>query len=283
MANKDEDVVWKTYPGIYFLQANQFGEIRTLDHYTEGKDGKKYLVKGHVLKQCADTDGYLQVFPCVNGKKVNLLVHRIVAKCFLPNPDNLPQVNHRDCNPKNNSVSNLEWCDQEYNITYREKYGIPAKEYTKALRKPLFAVNLKTLKVLHFKSQHEAAHQLKVSSGSINAVLNGRLRQAGGYWFTEDESEITEEKIQKIKDSVSKGVLAFDSKTKKISFFESQREAARLLGISFQNINKVLKGRRKTAGGYWFCYADSEAVEKTRAKFGDKAADEVEKLINEKM
>lgn len=214
MADKDKNIVSKTYPGIDFLQANQFGEVRTLDHYATRKDGKRYFVKGHVLKQQLNKNGYLYVDVHINGKHIQLQVHRIVATCFLPNPDNLPQVNHKDCNPKNNSVSNLEFCTPQYNTAYREKYGVSAKESTKVLRKSLFAVNLKTLEVLHFESQHEAARQLGVKQG---------------------------------------------------------------------NICNVLKGRQKQTGGYWFCYADSNAVEETRAKFGDEVADKVEKLMNEKM
>ena len=209
---KEQTVVWKQYPEISFIEANQFGEIRTVDHYTTRSDGRKRFVKGHILKQFDDGRGYMQVYPCVNGKRVALKAHRVVAACFLPNPDNLPEVNHKDNNPKNNSVSNLEFCTPQYNTAYREKYGTPAKESTKVLRKPLFAVELKTLKVSCFESQHEAARQL---------------------------------------------------------------------GASVGNINKVLKSQRNQAGGFWFCCADENAVEKTRARFGNDVADEIEKLMNE--
>lgn len=205
-----EKAVWKTYPGIDFLQANQFGEVRTIDHYTEGKDRKRRFIKGHVLKQYADRHGYMQVYPYVNGKHVKLQTHRIVATCFLPNPDNLPEVNHKDNNRKNNSVSNLEWCTPQYNTAYREKYGKSAAEVS---GRPVFAVDLKTLEVLHFESQHEAARQL---------------------------------------------------------------------GVSVGNICDVLKGRRKQTHGFWFCYTDSNAVEKTRVKFGDEVAHEVKALMNKK-
>lgn len=76
--------------------------------------------------------------------RVSRLVHRIVATCFLPNPNNWLEVNHKDNDRTNNEVSNLEWCTRQYNIDYREKYGVPAKESAKVLREPLFAVNLKT-------------------------------------------------------------------------------------------------------------------------------------------
>lgn len=275
-----EQTVWKTYPSIDFLQVNQFGEIRTIDHYTERKDGRKYFVKGCMLKQCDNGYGYLQVHIRVNGKVTNLYVHRVVASCFLPNPDNLPEVNHKDNNPKNNNADNLEWCTRQHNITYREKYGVSAKEANRKNMKPLFAVNLKTLEVLRFESQSEAARQLGISPGNISNVLRGRYKQVGGYWFTEDESKITEEKIQEIKDSMYflGGVFAVNLKTFKVLRFESQHEAARQLKVKQGNIQKVLKDQCKQTGGCWFCYADENAVGKIKVKFGSSVAEEAEKL-----
>lgn len=210
MTNK-EDIVWKTYPEIDFLQANQFGEVRTVDHYVTCKDGRKRFVKGYILKQQLRRHGYMQVHISVNGKEVHLYTHRIVASCFLPNPDNLPEVNHKDCNPSNNKASNLEWCTPQYNVAYREKYGISAAE---VCGRSVFAVNSKTEEVFRFETQHEAAQQLEVNRGSLNSVL---------------------------------------------------------------------KGRRNQTGGCWFCYADSNAVETTRLKFGDEVADKVKALLDEKI
>lgn len=282
----DKEEVWKTCPEYPFIQANQFGEIRTKDRVVERKDGRKQFVKGRVLKQYLNKrNGYLYVGVSFRGKKLTLRAHRIIASCFLPNPENLPEVNHKDCNRVNNNVDNLEWCTPQYNMAYKEKYGISSKEANKALQKPLFAVNLKTFEVLRFESQREAARQLGVSYQNINKVLKGRRRTAGGYWFTEDESEITKEKIQEIKDGMVShdGVIAINLKTFETSSFKSQHEAARQLGFSMMSINNVLKGRQKKACGYWFCYADEHAIEKTRVKFGNEVANKVKELINEKL
>jgi hypothetical protein len=64
-------------------------------------------------------DGYITVILYKNYKIKALRVHRLVAEAFIPNPDNLPEVNHKDENPMNNEVSNLEWCNRSYNINYR--------------------------------------------------------------------------------------------------------------------------------------------------------------------
>lgn len=278
MNNKKEQPIWKTYPDYPFLQANQFGEIRTIDRVVTDRNGRKIHINGRVLKQHLNKNGYMKVEFTVNGKTVNLLVHRIVATCFLPNPDNLPQVNHIDCNRTNNRLDNLEWCTPQYNIAYCVKMGHFVNNNP---GHPVFAVDLKTGKVLRFESQMEAARQLGVSVGDLNSVIKGLYIQTGGYWFTEDESKITEERIQEIKNNMHffGGVIAVNPETNEVFWFASQAEAARQLGINQSHICAVVKGQRKTAGGYWFCRADNGAVGKIREKFGNEIVNKVKELI----
>ena len=275
MKNTEHQAVWRPYPDYPFVEANQFGEIRTKDRAVIGKDGKKYHIKGRVLKQQQNKDGYMYVHLQVNGKQIFLFVHRIVLACFRANPGNLSEVNHIDCDPTNNRLDNLEWCTHEYNITYREKYGI-------ACNHPVFAVDLRTSKVYYFKSHSEAARQLGVSVSSVNDVLKGRRNMTGGYWFTEDKNEITKEKLQKIKSNMwCRYLLAINLETRKVLYFESQHEASRQLGIPVGTINKVVKGKQNKTRNYYFTNADENAVEKTRAKFGDEIANKVEELMKE--
>lgn len=208
---KKEQEVWKTFPDYPFIEASNLGRVRTKDRYVKSKGQERRLIKGRILKQNLDRYGYLYVTFRVNGELVHLKVHRVVATCFCPNPNGHPQVNHIDCDPNNNRWDNLEWCTSQYNTAYREKYGVPAKEYTKVLRRPVIAVN---------------------------------------------------------------------SETSEVFWFESQHEAARKLGISDSYINMVVKGKQDKAKGYWFCYADENLVEEVRAKFGDEVAKKVEELMN---
>lgn len=280
MIKTEKKEIWKTYPEFDFIEASNLGRIRTKDHWVTYKNGRRQLYKGNILKQQIDNNGYMFVHINVNGKTVNRLVHRIVATCFLPNPNGYPQVNHKDNNPKNNVVSNLEWCTCQYNQDYKKNFGTTSAEL---FGHPVFAVDLKTGKILRFETQHEAAHQLGVDVRNLNNVVKGKLNQTGGYWFTEDESEITKEKIQEIKNKTHffSGVIAINTETGEVLWFKSQREAGRQLGINSKNINSVVKGKRNKAGGYWFCSADKNAVEKVREKFGDEIAKKVEELIGE--
>ena len=62
--------------------------------------------------------GYLKVNLYKNSKQKRCYIHRLVAQAFIPNPDDLPVINHKDENPSNNCADNLEWCTQEYNTNY---------------------------------------------------------------------------------------------------------------------------------------------------------------------
>lgn len=110
------------YEGKY--QVSNLGNVRSIDHIVvcRGKHGAivHRHVKGKLLKQQLNLQGYYIVGlqPLDKSKSKETLVSRMVAKAFIPNPDNLPCVNHKDENPKNNRVDNLEWCTQEYNNQY---------------------------------------------------------------------------------------------------------------------------------------------------------------------
>lgn len=289
MINEEkEQTIWKSYPEYPFIEANQFGEIRMKDRYVSCKNGGKRLIKGRVLKQRIYPNGYMFVHFSLDGKQINLLVHRIVATCFLPNPNNLPVVNHKDNDRANNRLDNLEWCSREYNEAYKKNFGT---SQTQVQGHPVFAVNLETGKVLRFESQCEAARQLGVFQQDICKVIKGKLYQTGGYWFTENKNEITEKKIKEVKANIiqlhshshTQSVIAIDLNSFKIFYFESQSEAAYLLNVSMGNLSSVINGKLNKTKGFWFTCANETAVEKTRAKFGDEVAKKVEKLMSEKI
>lgn len=197
---ESEYEVWKPYPEFSWVQGSNFGNVRTLDHYVKDKRYGKRLIKGRVLKQYRQKNGYMYVYFSINGKTVGLRVHRIIAACFLDNPDNLEQVNHIDCNRTNNNVSNLEWCDGYYNSQYREKYGVSA---TEARGHRIIAINIKTLAVLYFKSQGEAARQLGAYQQNIKDVIKGRRKKHHGYWFTNADEHAVENTRAKFGDKVA--------------------------------------------------------------------------------
>lgn len=98
--------------------------IREVD-YIVSSDGKVYSTnnigraKYHKeISQRNNSDGYMQITVGKTGHRGQYRVHRMIAEAFIPNPDNLPEVNHKDNNRTNNCVDNLEWCTHVYNIQY---------------------------------------------------------------------------------------------------------------------------------------------------------------------
>ena len=110
--------IWKDikdYEGLY--QISNFGRVKSLRRLITNQYNSFYIEE-KILKNWKNNKGYCLVTLCKNGTQKKIQVHRLVALHFLPNPGNLPEVNHKDENPQNNIVTNLEWCDRLYNVRY---------------------------------------------------------------------------------------------------------------------------------------------------------------------
>lgn len=111
--------IWRPivgYEGLY--EVSSYGRVRSLDKYVKSKSESYRLIKGKILIGSITKDGYARCLIRVNGVGRSYFVHKLVADAFLSNPDNLPEVNHRDEDKINNRVDNLEWCDHKYNMNY---------------------------------------------------------------------------------------------------------------------------------------------------------------------
>ena len=110
----------KDYEGLYLI--SNTGKVVSQERDVSFINGQVRHYKERVLKQTQDGAGYRYVTLCKTRKGYKrFLVHRLVAQAFLPNPYNLPQINHKDECKQNNNVDNLEWCDSKYNNNYNGK------------------------------------------------------------------------------------------------------------------------------------------------------------------
>lgn len=141
--------------------------------YEVTKDGKiislKYN-KRREVKGYIDRYGYRRVLLHIDGRRVKYFVHRLVAETYIPNPNDLPQVNHKDGNKLNNNVSNLEWVTVKQNITHAIKNGL-RKQNSRAV---LNEEQIKEIKKLFkTKSMRELADMYNVSLSCIKHIHAG--------------------------------------------------------------------------------------------------------------
>lgn len=119
------DEIWKNiegYEGLYMI--SNFGRVKCLEHKCPGRyKNKPRTVKEHIMKITLNKEnGYYYTTLSNLDRGRTFAVHRLVAKAFLPNPENLPYINHKDRNRQNNNVDNLEWCTPLYNNTYMDAH-----------------------------------------------------------------------------------------------------------------------------------------------------------------
>ena len=143
----------KNYEGLY--QISSLGRVKSLP-----KERNNGINNEIILKQCTDKKGYKRVNLYKNKKSTRVLVHRLVAEAFLNNPNNYPLINHKDENPNNNKVENLEWCTYKYN----NNYGNRAKKFSKVFTGMLSGEN----------HPNYGKHQTKDTKEKISNTLKGR-------------------------------------------------------------------------------------------------------------
>lgn len=140
------DEIWiplKDFEDCY--EISNYGNIRTIPRMVKVNNNGYIKIKQIYKYQKEHYKGYLQVSLKKDGKKYKKYVHRLVAENFLLNPNNLPQVNHKDENKKNNHVDNLEWCTNEYNLNY----GTRLKRINESRKKYLGVSTYNSKKVMY--------------------------------------------------------------------------------------------------------------------------------------
>lgn len=165
--------IWKDidgFSGIY--QVSSYGRIKSLRDTIYNHRMKKTMTihREKILRPYKDTKGYLLVDLRYDGKRNTKKVHRLVAQAFIPNPDNLLQVNHKDENKQNNNIDNLEWCSNKYNSTY----GTAKKRMAEKNKKKVIQMDANGNIVCEWDSIGEAAKSLNVCMDTITAWCNGK-------------------------------------------------------------------------------------------------------------
>ena len=144
-------------------------EIEGFENYIICTDGTVHNKKGHNISRWKDNVGYLQVKLSKEGKWYYKRVHRLVAEAFIPNPNNLKQVNHIDGDKTNNEVSNLEWIDNKNNT----QHGYDNNLYHSKHRNIKIEVYDKITHQLinTYKSIRETANKLNINRKTLSRIL----------------------------------------------------------------------------------------------------------------
>lgn len=164
--------LWKEIPdtdGKYLISTD--GEVMAISRRVKFGNVFRWT-KTNIRTARKKENGYLELE--ILGK--HHYIHRLVAEAFIPNPDNLPCINHKDENKENNSVENLEWCDYSYNANYGTRTK-RAKE--KQFGDRFVVINLDTGEV--YKTPKDASRATGIHNDSISRVCKGKSKTAGGY------------------------------------------------------------------------------------------------------
>ena len=170
----NETEIWKDVVGYENLyKVSNLGNVMSF----WGKTPK-------LLKLKKDNSGYLRIelHICKRTRKC-FLVHRLVAQAFLPNPNNYPVINHKDENPLNNNVNNLEWCTQKYNCNYGTVRERLSRSLTnrKDLSKPVLQFDKNGNFVKEYLSMSDAEKKTGIKHNNICRVCQGKLKYAGNF------------------------------------------------------------------------------------------------------
>lgn len=166
--------IWKDIKGFEGLyQVSNLGNVKSFRQSSKYGKPKEFLLKPSV----ANT-GYCQITLYGNGSRKKLLVHRLVAEAFLENPDNLPNVNHKDENRTNNCVSNLEWCTTAYN----NRYGTARIRGADKMRKPVCQYTYENVLIAKYRSAGTASEITGIPRKRIQAACRRHSLTNGCYW-----------------------------------------------------------------------------------------------------
>lgn len=174
-----ENEIWrpvKGYEGLY--EVSNLGRVRSLARTCKSRGGCRKPIKERVL--CSEvTAGYVRVNLSMDGYMRHYLVHRLVAEAFIPNPENLPMINHINEDKTDNRVENLEWCTASYNINYGECV-IKIKK-NQPHKRPVCQYDKDWVLLAEYQSLHEAGKLSGVRWQDISACCCGRQNTAKGY------------------------------------------------------------------------------------------------------
>ena len=190
-----DNEIWKDIEGFEGrYQVSSCGRVKSLSHFQSfGNQGMR-IIPERLLKYGNRANGYMMVVLCKDNIRKSCNVHRLVAQAFIPNPNNLPQVNHIDENKHNNNVDNLEWVTSKENINHGTslKRRSESQRYTQKSKKAVYQYDLNNNLIAIYVSIREAERANGYEhTGGISHCCNNRkgFKTFKGYKWSYEKLE----------------------------------------------------------------------------------------------
>lgn len=237
--------MWKSvigYEGLY--EVSSYGYVKRLNREIVLPNGAVGTVKEHIMSRSVGTDGYLYVTLCKNNKSKRFAIHRLVATAFIPNPLNLPEINHKDEIKTNPNVENLEWCDRIYNENYGTKKIRGSMKRSRKIDR--YSMDGEFIDTWDSEAQFTKAFGFN-GSDLIRKVCRHYKGYSSAYgykWkYHGDTSDFNHSKR-------GKPIAQYSLNGDLIAKFRNAKDASIKTGVCHTSIRKCAKGIHKTAGGY---------------------------------
>lgn len=256
--------VWKDiegYEGLY--QISNLGNVKSLDRTQIQKRGDLYYnkkYKGQIIKSHLTHRGYCAVGVTKHNRHKNFSVHRLVARAFIPNPENKPEVNHIDGNKQNNRVDNLEWNTSSENLkhAYNNKLKTCTKKHREVAKyqckknfsKKILQYNLNGEFLKEWDSITEASNFYNIPISGISQCCQGITKSAHKYIWRYKTPNFPLKISNYTKQYRYVPVLQYNLQYVFIKEYKSLTDASQKTNINISYISDCIRGKRKTAGGY---------------------------------
>lgn len=243
--------IWKPVPGWEDLyEVSNKGRVKSLS--------KRH--KNPIILKPTKTLGYLRYTLFRNYERWDVKAHRLVAMAFLPNPNNLPCINHKDENKMNNCAENLEWCTVGYNNQYNGK--IKRDRDTKYRNRsfgcdvPVARFSIDGVFEKLYQTQTDAATDIGTSQGDVRLAIRSKSHYCSGYLLYAVERDYDGSNLKELPLPIRRRLLQYTKGGILLNSFLPAKFGGNKTGYRLGTIRNCAAGRAKSAFGFIWCYAD---------------------------
>lgn len=201
------------------------------------------------VKKTVGKNGYLRVSITIKGKRRTVLVHQLVARMFIPNPNFYTEVNHIDGDKANNYADNLEWCTRSHNVKHAFDTGLKVNKRgsESCHARKCYQYDMQGNFIREWGSIIEAASYYNDVTGNVSAACSGKYKTFHGYIWSYKKEEID---VNAHRNATGEKTYQYTKDGQLVAEHFNMDDAVAMSGVDKSNITKCCLGKRKTAGGF---------------------------------